>query len=236
MGIGEAALVVVAIVGLEALLSADNAMVLAVIVRPLSPALRRKALLYGLAGAYLLRALALVFAAFIIKLWWVEILGGLYLAYLAADHFRNRAPHAEGVPPERPSLPFWRVVVDLNLINLAFSIDSILVVVAFTRNLALIIAGVFIGMAMIWLAANLLVKLLDRYPVLESVAYALVGWAGVKLALEGWAKLADEIWHRPELAPHMSQGIFWAVTLLILLGGSLLALRAGQAGAVEKDA
>lgn len=72
----EALLVVLSILALEALLSGDNAMVLAVMVKPLPPHLRARALLYGLLGAYVLRGLALVFALWLMRLWWVEVLGG----------------------------------------------------------------------------------------------------------------------------------------------------------------
>lgn len=72
--------------------------------------------------------------------------------------------------------------------------------------------------------AGYVVAVMERYPSLERVAYALVGWAGVKLLLEGSATLA-ELLHRPELAWHLPKPVFWGVTFLILLGGSLLALR-----------
>ncbi|WP_019550518.1 membrane protein [Thermus scotoductus] len=72
--------------------------------------------------------------------------------------------------------------------------------------------------------AGYVVAVMERYPSLEKVAYALVGWAGVKLLLEGSATLA-ELLHRPELAWRLPKPVFWGVTFLILLGGSLLALR-----------
>ena len=72
--------------------------------------------------------------------------------------------------------------------------------------------------------AGYVVAVMERYPSLERVAYALVGWAGVKLLLEGSTTLA-ELMHRPELAWHLPKPAFWSITFLILVGGSLLALR-----------
>ncbi|SDE95113.1 integral membrane protein, YkoY family/integral membrane protein, YjbE family [Thermus arciformis] len=219
---GEAFLVLLSVAALEALLSGDNALVLAVMVKPLPPELRRKALFYGILGAYLLRGLALLFAVFLIRLWWVQVLGGLYLVYLMVQHFRD---HPEAKPlPEATAGEFWRVVLLINLVDLAFAVDSILAVVAFSKDFLLVFLGVALGILFIRLLASSVVALMERFPGLEKVAYALVGWAGVKLLLEGTHTLAHLL-HRPELALALPKGVFWGGTLLILLVGSLLAFR-----------
>jgi YkoY family integral membrane protein len=218
----EAFLVLLSVAALEALLSGDNALVLAVMVKPLPPHLRRRALFYGILGAYLLRGLALLFAIYLIQLWWVEVLGGLYLLYLMVRHFQDAA---EAKPlPEATARTFWRVVLLINLVDLAFAVDSILAVVAFSKDLLLVFLGVTLGILFIRLLASSVVLLMERFPGLEKVAYALVGWAGVKLFLEGEATLAHLL-HRPELALVLPKALFWTGTLLILLLGSLLAFR-----------
>lgn len=68
--------ILLTIVALEALLSADNAMVLAVIVRPLPLRQRPRAMFWGLIGAFFLRAVAIALAVYLIRIWWVEVLGG----------------------------------------------------------------------------------------------------------------------------------------------------------------
>mgnify|MGYP001627172710 CR=1 FL=1 len=218
----EDLLVLLSVVALEALLSGDNALVLAVMVRPLPPDLRRKALLYGILGAYILRGLALLLAVYIVQLWWVQVLGGLYLLYLMVQHFRG-SKEAEPLPQETAQ-NFLRVVLLINLVDLAFALDSILAVVAFSRELALVFLGVALGILFIRLAASWVVRVLERYPRLERVAYALVGWAGVKLMLQGESTLAHLL-ARAELALELPKAVFWGGTLLILAGGSLLALR-----------
>ncbi|RIH86249.1 integral membrane protein, YkoY family [Calidithermus terrae] len=236
MDFGTALLVIATIVVLEAVLSVDNAVVLAVMVRPLPPDQRGQALLYGLVGAYVLRGLALFFATVIIQVWWIQVLGGVYLVYLAVQHLlHHRRRRLEGELPPGPPPSFWRVVVMLNVVDLVFAIDSVLVVVAFSTVLWVIFTGVAIGILLIRLAAGWMVRVMEHYPRLEQVAYAVVGWAGLKLVVEGWAKAA-ELMGRPELAPHLPQAVFWAGTLGILLVGGFLALRAPQPDPVEDDA
>src|SRR5947208_4560789 len=75
------------LVALEGLLSADNAMVLAVLVLGLPKSQQRKALRYGIVGAFAFRATATILAAYLIKLGWVKIVGAAYLLYLVYRHF-----------------------------------------------------------------------------------------------------------------------------------------------------
>ncbi|HEU4742773.1 MAG TPA: hypothetical protein VFS50_14365 [Meiothermus sp.] len=234
MELTEAILAILVIVALEAILSVDNAMVLAVMVRPLPEHLRQRALLYGLIGAYVLRGLALLFATVIIQIWWIQLLGGLYLIYLAISHFRKRPNHLD--PPEAASVTqaaarsFWRIVVMINVVDLAFAVDSVLVVIAFSENFWVIFTGVAVGILLIRLAAGWMVRVMERYPNLEHVAYAVVGWAGFKLTLEGWDHGTEAWLHRPELALHLPQELFLSVTLAILVLGGLWALRNRRGG------
>ncbi|RIH83498.1 Inner membrane protein alx [Meiothermus luteus] len=229
MEFGSALLAILIIVALEAVLSVDNAMVLAVMVRPLPEHLRSRALLYGIIGAYVLRGLALLFATVIIQIWWIQLLGGVYLVYLAVNHlFRRKPEEAEEEKfrmQQAAAASFWRVVAMINLVDLAFAVDSVLVVIAFSREFWVIFTGVAIGILLIRLAAGIMVTIIERYPRLETVAYAVVGWAGIKLTLEGWAH-GSEVWlHRPELALHLPQAFFLSVTLAILVLGTLWAFR-----------
>lgn len=229
MELTEAILAILVIVALEAVLSVDNAMVLAVMVRPLPEHLRQRALLYGLIGAYVLRGLALLFATLIIQIWWIQLLGGLYLIYLAFNHFRklpsHQDPHHTAAAIQAAAASFWRIVVMINVVDLAFAVDSVLVVIAFSENFWVIFTGVAVGILLIRLAAGWMVQVMERYPRLEQVAYAVVGWAGLKLTLEGWDHGTEAWLHRPELALHLPQELFLGVTLAILVLGSLWALR-----------
>ncbi|GAB5601979.1 membrane protein [Thermus sp. FJN-A] len=217
--------VILILVALEVILSADNALILGVIVQKLPPSLRRKALFYGILGAYLLRGLALLFAALVIKLWWVQALGAAYLLYIALRHFL-RPEEAHAPPPlEVSATQFWKVVAQVELMDLAFAVDSVLVAVALSDKLWIIYTGVFLGILALRMLASLVVSLLDRYPRFKHLAYLVVGLAGVKLAVGGWDKLAKEVLLRPELALGLDKEAFSLLILLVLLLGSLWATR-----------
>lgn len=135
-------------------------------------------------------------------------------------HFLGKAKEA----PTLTARDFFRIVILINLVDLAFAIDSVLVVVAFSKDLLLVFLGVALGILVIRLAASGMVRLMEAHPALEKVAYALVGWAGVKLFLEGWAGFS-ELSHHPEWAFSLPKAVFWGVTLGILLLGGLSSVR-----------
>ncbi|WP_028490636.1 TerC family protein [Thermus islandicus] len=218
--------VILILVVLEVILSADNALILGVLVQKLPVPLRRKALFYGILGAYLLRGLALLFAALVVKLWWVQALGAAYLLYIALKHFLSQEAQAPAQAHlEVGAAQFWKVVAQVELMDLAFAVDSVLVAVALSDTLWVIYTGVFLGILALRLLASLVVTLLDRYPRFKHLAYLVVGLAGVKLALGGWDKLAKETLGRPELALGLDKEAFSLLILLVLLVGSLWALR-----------
>jgi YkoY family integral membrane protein len=218
---------------LEALLSADNALVLAILVRHLPKELQKKALLYGLGGAFALRTAAILLAAFIISFWWLQLLGALYLLYLPIKHFIDTG-REEGASGRR-KMGFWATVVYLNIVDTAFALDSVIVAVAVVDTvrhpdkLWVVIAGAIIGIVILRFAANYFIRLLEKYPMLDHVAYGLVGWAGVKLLFISGHSF--ERWYTgrggsmPFTIPEMPAVVFWAGMALIAIGGSIWAMR-----------
>lgn len=173
---------------LEIVLSIDNAAVLAAMVKELPKNQQRKALTYGIAGAYLFRGLALVFASFLINLIWLKIVGGLYLIYLA---YKALFGHGEsGVSGMNVKIPWlsqlWSTIVAIEIMDLVFSIDNVFAAVAFTSNISLICGGVFIGILAMRFATTKFVKILETNPILEKVAYWVIGALGLKLISSYW--------------------------------------------------
>ncbi len=176
------------LVVLEGLLSADNALVLAILVLGLPRSQQRRALRYGMVGAFGFRFLAVLAAGVLIRVAWVKLAGGLYLAYLAYSHFVGREEGEQRqVRPARPGFglgTFWATVVRVELIDLAFSIDSILVAVALSPKLWVVVTGGILGIVMMRLVAGQMIELIRRYPPLVDGAFIIIAWVAVKLVVE----------------------------------------------------
>jgi YkoY family integral membrane protein len=182
-------LTVALLVMLEGLLSADNAMVLAVLVLGLPKAEQQKALRYGIVGAFAFRAIATLLAAYLISLGWVKLVGAAYLMYLAAHHFLQRGgDETRGTPPKaRPMFglsAFWATVIKVELTDVVFAIDSILLAVAMSSKLWVILSGGVLGIVMMRLVIGKLLAIVDRYPALVDGAFVIIGWVSIKLFLE----------------------------------------------------
>ena len=175
---------------LEGLLSADNALVMAIMVLGLPRKDQTKALRYGLVGAFIFRTIATLLATSLIKVVWIKLAGGLYLLYLAYQHFRQRA--AEGGAAHGPPAAvagfgmsaFWGTVVRVEVMNLAFSIDSILVAVAMSNKTWVILTGGLLGIVALRIVVGQLLGLIKRYPSLVDGAFVIIAWVGIKLLLE----------------------------------------------------
>jgi YkoY family integral membrane protein len=174
---------------LEIVLSIDNAAVLAAMVKELPKNQQKKALTYGIAGAYVFRGLALLFASVLIKLVWLKVAGGLYLMYLAYNALSTNVEQG-GESKMTIKIPFlsalWSTIVAIEMMDLVFSIDNVFAAVAFTPNLWLICGGVFVGILAMRFATTKFVKVLEKNPILERVAYWVIGALGLKLVSSYW--------------------------------------------------
>ena len=178
---------------IESLLSVDNAAVLATMVMDLPPKQRSKALKYGIFGAYIFRGLAMVFAAFLIQIWWLKPLGGLYLLYLVFDYWKGTQTEDkdDDVIDKHSNWlyrgtvgaigSFWATVALVELMDMAFSIDNVFAAVAFTDNIILVCVGVFIGILAMRFVAQSFVRLMERYHFLETAAFIVIAILGLKL-------------------------------------------------------
>ena len=192
------------LVVLEGLLSADNAMVLAVLVLGLPKRDQRKALRYGIFGAFAFRIAATVFAAHMIQLRIVQLIGGLYLLYLPFQHFLagGDAQQRRTPIPARPWLgltAFWATVVKVELTDFVFAIDSILVAVAMSPKLWVIITGGVLGIVAMRMVIGQLLVIVRRYPALVDGAFIIIAWVGIKLLIEyfhslGWIDVVVPKW------------------------------------------
>jgi YkoY family integral membrane protein len=210
---------VLVLVFFEGLLSADNALVLALMVRHLPRIDQRRVLRYGIWGAIGFRVIAVLLATQLRKYWIFKVIGGLYLLYLAISHFvsQRRSATAEGA--DRSAKPqgwwqgFWGTVTSITLADIAFSIDSILAAVTMAEDFParfgdsgktfILLTGGILGIITMRFAVRLFVSLLERFSGLAEGAYYLVAWIGLKLLISGF--------HTGDYLPFkIEEWLFWS--------------------------
>jgi YkoY family integral membrane protein len=183
-------LTIALLVALEGLLSADNALVLAILVLGLPRQQQRQALRYGIAGAFFFRILATLLAIHLLALAWIKLVGALYLLYLTFNHFFGHGGGSEERRQIKPALPwmglsaFWATVVKVELTDIVFAVDSILVAVAMSNKTWVIISGGILGIIAMRLVIGRLLSLVRRYPALVDGAFIIIAWVGIKLLIE----------------------------------------------------
>lgn len=175
---------------IEGLLSADNALVLAILVKHLPEKQRKKALLYGLIGAYIFRFIFIGIGVYLVKFWFIKLLGGAYLAWICISHFINKSgDEEEGKEFNKQSWlvrvfgVFWATVVSVELMDVAFSVDSILAAFAISDKVWVLLIGGMIGILMMRTIAGIFVTLIDKIPELETTAFILIGIIAIKMLL-----------------------------------------------------
>ncbi|UFT99007.1 TerC family protein [Radiobacillus kanasensis] len=234
--------VLIVLVALEGILAADNALVLAIMVKHLPDEQRKKALFYGLLGAFVLRFGSLFVISFLVDVWQVQALGAAYLLFISIknlySYWKKGKSKDEEKVKEKQGSGFWTTVLKVELADLAFAVDSILAAVALAVTLpetnfpsvgsldgaqfAVVLAGGMIGLIIMRFAANVFVKLLHSRPGLEVAAFVIVGWVGVKLVISVLAH--DAVHVLPHDFAHSTAWklIFYGVLVTIALAGWFL--------------
>jgi tellurite resistance protein TerC len=213
--------IIIQLVFLEGILSIDNAAVLGALVVvlpedkpvPYPRGLRflqrvtdrllgmqqAAALKVGLLGAYFGRGLMLAAAAWVVRNPSLQILGALYLIKLAFEHLSAAdQPGEEEYLEERRRLErgFWLVVLNVELADLAFSLDNVVAAVALSNHFWVVMLGVAIGILVMRFAAGIFTWLIKREPILETAAYIVVLNIGVQLLFSEFAGLRFESWQK----------------------------------------
>ncbi|QMV41451.1 TerC family protein [Cohnella cholangitidis] len=212
---------------LEGLLSADNALVLAVMVRHLPKEQQKKALFYGLIGAYVFRFLAIGIGTFLVKITWIKVAGGLYLLWIALSNLFDlefRFARVGGIPlipyirrkndeedgeVENKGLSFWRTVLAVEIMDIAFSIDSVLAAFGVSEEVWVLFLGGILGVLMMRGVAQVFLKLIEKFPELEKAAFILIIVIAAKMISGAFGF-------------HVSHAVFFSILIAIFVGTMIL--------------
>lgn len=173
---------------MEIILSVDNSIILSsIIIKNLNKRSdRNKAIKYGIIGAYFFRSISLLFTSFLIKIWWLEFIGGLYLILIGLTFFIKKIKNYTNKKTNKKKYnknkySFWKVVFIVEMIDLSFSIDNILASISLSKNILLIFFGVFIGIYFIRLSTKYIINMIEKFPILNYSAFIVIIILGIKL-------------------------------------------------------
>ena len=176
------------IIGVNIILSGDNAVVIALAARSLPAAQQKKAVFWGAGAAVLLRIVLTIFAAALLTLPWLKIVGSLLLLWIGVKLLISE----DGDDDIRASDQLFAAIKTILIADLVMSLDNVIAVAAAAGgSYVLLILGLAISIPLVIFGATLLIKLMERFPVIITLGAGLIGWvAGEMLvadhALSGW--------------------------------------------------
>ena len=164
------------IVWINIILSGDNAVVSALAARSLPPQQQTKAVFWGSGAAVVLRIGLTVVAAKLLEMSYLQIVGGLLLLWIGTQLLSDEEEN-EGHSKEHGSL--MAAVRTILIADLVMSLDNVIAVAAAAKgSMLLLILGLAISIPLVIFGSTLMIKLMDRFPVIVTFGAALIGWVG----------------------------------------------------------
>ena len=169
------------IIGVNIVLSGDNAVVIALACRALPPRQQRLAIFFGSAGAIVLRAVLTVFAALLLAKPYLKLIGGVLLLWIAV---KLLLPEDDGDGETEDKAGMFAAIKTIVIADLVMSLDNVLGVAAVAEgNVILLILGLLISMPLIIYGSTLIMRLMGRFPVLITLGAALLGYVAAEMAV-----------------------------------------------------
>src|SRR5215207_374277 len=166
----------VKIVWINIILSGDNAVVIAMAARSLPPAQQKKAVLFGSGAAVVLRIVLTVVAAKLLALPYLQVLGGALLLWIGVQ-LLGEEDEDNGEEKEYGSM--FAAVRTILLADLVMSLDNVIAVAAAAQgSMVLLILGLAISIPLVIFGSTLMIKLMERFPIIIMLGAALIGWVG----------------------------------------------------------
>ncbi len=219
------------IIMIDILLGGDNAVVIALACRKLPPAQRKAGILWGTAGAIVLRVVLIFFALTLLKLPFLKIVGALLLLWIG---IKLLLPEDEGDHDIQASDKLWAAVKTVIVADFVMSLDNVIAIAGAAEGaggghqMPLVIFGLLVSIPIIVWGSQLVIKLMDRFPLIITLGGMLLGWIAGGMAVTDPAV-------KDLLAPHaawLSYAAPVAGALLVLVLGKWLAMRARPEAAV----
>ena len=170
------------IIYINILLSGDNAVVIALACRSLPPKQKRWGVIWGAAGAVVLRIVLTIFAVKILELPWLKAVGGVLLLWIG---IKLIAEEEDGDPDVKGSDRLWSAVRTVIVADLVMSVDNVLGVAAAARgSVVLLVFGLVVSIPLVIAGSQIILKLIERFPAIILIGGGLLGWIAGSLLVE----------------------------------------------------
>lgn len=184
----------------DVVLSGDNALIIGMAAASLSPELRKKAIVYGMVVAAVLRIIFAIFATYLLAIKGLLFLGGLLLLLVSWRLWQEiqiqvleragRAQEVEGYqgPPRRT---MWSALISITIADFSMSIDNVLAVAAIAReNTAMLVFGLVLAITLMGFGASIIVKLLTKYHWISYLGLVVLIITALRMLWDGWGEMA----------------------------------------------
>jgi YjbE family integral membrane protein len=166
------------IIWINIILSGDNAVVIALAARSLKPQRQKQAIMWGSGAAVVLRIILTIVAAQLLALSFLQIVGGLFLLWIGVQLLGDEEEE-EGAGKEYGSMS--AAVRTILIADLVMSLDNVIAVAAAAKgSMVLLILGLAISIPLVVFGATLMVKLMERFPIIITLGAALIGWVAAE--------------------------------------------------------
>ncbi len=206
------------IIMIDILLGGDNAVVIALACRNLPDKLRTRGIIYGTAGAIILRVILIAFALALLAIPYLKIVGAVLLLWIGVKLLQ---PEAEDNHNISSSDKLWAAVKTVIVADLVMSIDNVLAIAGAAQGahqdhqLALVVFGLLVSIPIIVAGSQLVLKLMARFPVVITLGAMLLGWIAGQMAYSD-----------PAIKPYLPEADFWGY--VVAAAGALLVLAIGK--------
>lgn len=164
------------IIWINIILSGDNAVVIALAARSLPPHQQKKAILFGSGAAVVLRIALTLVAVQLLALSFLQIVGGLLLLWIGVQLLGDEDNHEESEAKQKGLMAAVRTIL---IADIVMSLDNVIAVAAAAKGSnALLIIGLAISIPLVVFGSTLMIKLMERYPIIVTLGAALIGWVG----------------------------------------------------------
>lgn len=238
------------IIIIDILLGGDNAVVIALACRKLPPQQRTKGIIWGTAGAIILRVILIAFAMTLLNVPFLKLVGALLLVWIGVKLI---APDEDGHGDIQGSDKLFAAVKTIIVADLVMSVDNVIAIAGAAQNagdhsLLLVVLGLLISIPIIVWGSQLVIKLMARFPIIITLGGMLLGWiAGGMLVTDPAFVNPDQWTWVPKLGSVDASGqavisdtLYWAAhivgALLVLAIGKVMASRTPPANGDEASA